>query len=195
MRRRLANGLSAPIAAAIVVLAAAPASGTTPVTFAPYDVVFLDESAVSVAIADVTGDGRQDVLLTTMYSGYHPETSFKLFLFSQMPDGSLGAPSRYPTDAQLNGPMGLATGDLDGDARPIRVGNGPHELATTPSSIWVGNRESVTRVPASGQPLNITGLPGLIGITACAASPTNMPSVWLLMAAAASPSSAALSPC
>jgi hypothetical protein len=115
MRRGLAHRISAPLAVAIIMLAAAPAAAATPVTFTPYEVVFLDESAVSVAIADVTGDGRQDVLLTTMYSGYHPETAFKLFLFPQLPDGSLGAPTRYPTDGQLNGPMGLATGDLDGD--------------------------------------------------------------------------------
>jgi len=93
--------------------------------------------------------------------------------------------------ANLVWPIDPATGQL---LPSIKVGNGPHELATTPSSIWVGNSESVTRVLGSSTPptaLNITGLPGpLIGIAADVASPAHRPTVWLLIARPAPPSSA-----
>jgi hypothetical protein len=76
--------------------------------------------ALSAAVADVTGDGRDDVLATT---GYHdPANSFKLYLLVQSPAGTLEAPRRYSSDggfpSTLYGGQRLATGDLTGDGRP-----------------------------------------------------------------------------
>jgi hypothetical protein len=68
-----------------------------------------------VAIADVTGDGRDDLLVQT---GYDPgdKNNWKLFVFPSLEDGTLGAATSYPTDEYNNfNQAGLGTGDLDGD--------------------------------------------------------------------------------
>jgi hypothetical protein len=71
---------------------------------------------VSTAIADVTGDGRNDVLLTTRFSA-EPSNDYKLFLFPQAPDGSLGAPTKLDTHGEYNSVhhAGIDTGDIDDD--------------------------------------------------------------------------------
>jgi len=48
----------------------------------------------AVAIGDVTGDGRPDVVMTTGFY-FEPDNDYKLFLFRQMADGTLAAPVRY----------------------------------------------------------------------------------------------------
>ena len=69
----------------------------------------------SVAIGDVTGDGRSDVLLST--SGYYdPDDDFNLFVFAQQPNGSLAPPEQFPTHANLSSDdLGVAAADLNGD--------------------------------------------------------------------------------
>src|SRR5439155_702822 len=69
----------------------------------------------SVAIADVTGDGLRDVLMsTTQWSD--PQNAYKLFLFRQQIDGSLAPPQRFtPEGSGGYDGMGVATGDIDGD--------------------------------------------------------------------------------
>jgi serine protease len=72
----------------------------------------------TVVVGDVTGDGRDDVLLAT--SSYFDEANdYKLFVYAQNADGSLAAPARYPTRlayADHQG-AGLALLDADGDGR------------------------------------------------------------------------------
>lgn len=71
----------------------------------------------SVAVADVSGDGRADVLAATAFR-FDAENDFRLFVFEQAADGSLRSPQRLPThgvEDQMPQPMGPATGDLDGD--------------------------------------------------------------------------------
>jgi FG-GAP-like repeat len=77
---------------------------------------------VSTAIADVTGDGRADVLLTTRYYS-DPPNDYKLFIFAQQPDGSLGAPAKFDTDGIYNTAQdaGIDTGDVNGDAKTDAV--------------------------------------------------------------------------
>ena len=103
---RRARGILAVALGALV--AAAPANAEWPVEFRPYDAHQTSSWPEVVKIADVTGDGRNDVLLTTSF--YFDEANdFKLFLFAQRPDGSLAAPKRYDVSG------GIGTGDLDGD--------------------------------------------------------------------------------
>jgi FG-GAP-like repeat len=115
MSRTVLRRFSASAALAIILLAAAPAAATTPVSFAPYQVYSVGSRAQSVAIADVTGDGSADVVLSAGCC-FDPDSDFKLLVFPQMPDGTLGTPVKYATDAQY-GQMALDTGDLNGDGR------------------------------------------------------------------------------
>lgn len=66
-------------------------------------------STHSTAVADVTGDGLQDLLVTSDF----PETPL-LFLYPQNMDGSLADPISFPTDGWLYD-LDIATGDLNGD--------------------------------------------------------------------------------
>jgi hypothetical protein len=74
----------------------------------------------AVAVADVTGDGRNDLVVT---NGFSSDSSAEaaLVVFAQAADGSLDAPVRYTTSedpaAVSNSRMGLAVGDLNGDSR------------------------------------------------------------------------------
>jgi hypothetical protein len=115
MNRRLAWRSSGGAAVAIALLAAVPAAAAAPVSFTPYQTYPVGSRPESVGIADVTGDGRADVLLATSF-GSDPDNDFKLFAFPQMPDGTLGAPLKYSTHAQYYS-IGLDTGDLNGDSR------------------------------------------------------------------------------
>src|SRR4029450_6078337 len=99
MSRTVLRRFSASAALAIVLLAAAPAGAAAPVSFAPYHAYFVGSSPQSVAIADVTDDGRPDVLVST-YGYSDPDNDFKLFVLPQVPDGTLGTPAKYATDAQ-----------------------------------------------------------------------------------------------
>lgn len=70
----------------------------------------------TVAIGDVTGDGRNDVVMATEY--YFDEANdYKLFVFAQQPDGSLAAPVKYGTALAYSDRAGLALLDADGDQK------------------------------------------------------------------------------
>lgn len=124
MSRALLRRFSPLVAVGLVLLAAAPAGAAAPVSFAPYQAYFVGSSPESVAIADVTDDGRADVLLSTRAAS-DPDNDYKLFVFPQMPDATLGTPLKYSTDGQFGDHMALGTGDLNGDRRADVV------LATT----------------------------------------------------------------
>jgi hypothetical protein len=67
----------------------------------------------SVAVGDVTGDGRGDVLLAT--EEYNdPQNDFKLFFFRQSGNGMLDSPIRLDTGGP-GGRLGMAVGDLTND--------------------------------------------------------------------------------
>ena len=122
-RHRLATrrGLFAVVLLAVVAagsaIAPAQAMAPTPV-FAPYLNYDVGEGR-SVAIGDFTGDGRNDVALST--GPVYPASVASVHVFSQGPDGWLNhidvveSPSRYP------GRLGLAAGDVDGDGRTDAV--------------------------------------------------------------------------
>ena len=89
--------------------------------FGPYVKRPVGSFTHQVAVADVTGDGRVDALLTTTtWSGpfAEPDNDFRLWLFVQQPDGTLAAPLKYPYYADTVGGRsgsGLVAGDLNGD--------------------------------------------------------------------------------
>jgi hypothetical protein len=82
-----------------------------PLRFEPLVGLFAGEGS-AVAIADLNGDGRKDIV----YGGAsnNPENPFRLFVFTQQADGTLGSPVGYQTHS---GTRSLAVGDLDGDKR------------------------------------------------------------------------------
>ena len=92
------------------------AVSTTSPYFAPFQNYNVGSWPSSVAIADVTGDGRKDVLLTTA-SYFDPDNDFKLFVFRQQADGWLASPTKVSTDGQYADQMGVAADDLNGDGK------------------------------------------------------------------------------
>jgi hypothetical protein len=80
--------------------------------FGPYRVIPTDGQASAVAIADVTADGRPDVLVT-VGSAPNPDNAYRLLVFAAAADGTLADPVRYPIFGPA--PVSLDVGDLDGD--------------------------------------------------------------------------------
>jgi hypothetical protein len=79
---------------------------------APYVYEAIADDLGPVAIGDVTGDGRNDVVLTTVRPYYRGVT--EVLVLEQLPDGSLAAPLRfdYGPAALISG---LALADLNRD--------------------------------------------------------------------------------
>jgi fibronectin type 3 domain-containing protein len=89
-----------------------------PPPFAPYESYSTAGPATAVAIGDVTGDGRNDVVAVTGF-GADPPNDFKLRVFPQTPDGALGPRVSYGTAASYTQrPNSVAVGDVTGDGRP-----------------------------------------------------------------------------
>jgi hypothetical protein len=127
----------------------------------------------AVAIADVTGDGRNDVLLATSFN-FEPANDHKLVLLAQQPDGSLANPIRLTTAAGDQDPMGLGTGDLNGDGRDdvaVPTGAGvqlyyrldPGDPMPTPLPDTAGARQAIVADVAgdSAPDLVVSGSGGL----------------------------------
>src|SRR6266511_283641 len=88
-----------------------------PVSFGPYRAYHygLDSWPVAAAVADVTGDGRADALMTTQVIGSGSGDDFRLWVFAQQADGSLAPPKILTTHGAPAATMRIATGDVDGD--------------------------------------------------------------------------------
>jgi hypothetical protein len=70
----------------------------------------------AVAVADYSGDGRDDVVMATGYGRDTDENAYKLLVFTQGEDGSLGAPERLATHSTFPGHGDpLRAADIDGD--------------------------------------------------------------------------------
>jgi hypothetical protein len=98
-------------------LSATAPGGSPPGLFQPYQAYSVGSSPDAVAVGDVTGDGRADVVMTTSYAN-DAARDFRLWVFAQASDGALLPPVSYPTAATYpNGPDSVAVGDITGDGR------------------------------------------------------------------------------
>src|SRR5262249_33891976 len=93
--------------------------------------------ANGVAVADVNGDGREDVVVADI-------TDSKVAVLLGNGDGTLQAPVFYPTGTN---PYGVAVGDLNGDGKPdiVTANYTPPNLA----SVLLNNGDG-TFGPAKG---------------------------------------------
>jgi hypothetical protein len=108
---RLAAGVVLALVLATVVPAAASAG------FQPYQAYPVGSWPEAVAIGDVTGDGRNDVVMTTHYY-FDAPNDYRLWVFEQQVGGTLAPPVSYATAATYtNGPDSVAIGDITGDGR------------------------------------------------------------------------------
>jgi alpha-tubulin suppressor-like RCC1 family protein/outer membrane protein assembly factor BamB len=123
---RWANRLTPVLLAAalpLVAVASTPAqAAVAEPQFAPYRTYPVPSSGQSVAIADFTGDGRNDVLVNTAWTN-SPDNAFKLYLYAQTTAGVLEQRAAYDTTPQnpQYTPTSLAAGDLNGDGRADAV--------------------------------------------------------------------------
>jgi hypothetical protein len=129
---------------------AADLMATPPATFGAEIATGVIGQPDAVAFADVTGDGRGDVLVTTRWSS-HPAYDRKLWVVPGTTSGGLADPVIYPTHSADpnadNLPLGMASGDVDGDGDQDAV------VAIGASGIDVFLQEGGSFLPASAQPM------------------------------------------
>jgi hypothetical protein len=112
VRGRGARLIVAAAVAAFLATGVASAAGTL---FQPYQAFEVGSWPEAVALGDVTGDGRNDVVMTTGYYA-DPANDFRLWVFAGTESGSLAAPVSYAT-GYTRTPESVAVGDITGDGR------------------------------------------------------------------------------
>ncbi|MFL5641810.1 MAG: FG-GAP-like repeat-containing protein [Chloroflexota bacterium] len=105
----------AALAVVIPVLASASHTSAASTLFAPYQSIALGSDTKAVAIGDVTGDGRADVVATSAQGFY---ADYRLYVSASLADGTLAAPVSYPTPGTgTNRIESVAIGDITDDGR------------------------------------------------------------------------------
>jgi len=92
--------------------------------FEPYTAIPTGSYPEAVAIGDVTGDGKNDVVLVTSFY-FDPTHDYHVFLFAQNVQGGLATAVTCTTSGTYSGrPMSVAVGDVNNDGKnEIVVGN------------------------------------------------------------------------
>ncbi|MBU1215524.1 MAG: VCBS repeat-containing protein [Gammaproteobacteria bacterium] len=92
-------------------------SFTTDPTFRDKIVTSIGAAPSSVAIGDVNGDGKADLLVATGGSA-NPANAYKLFVYLQNAGGGLNSPVKYATSASFNKVIqSIKIGDINNDGR------------------------------------------------------------------------------
>lgn len=88
----------------------------------PYRMHLAWYSTFAVAVGDIDGDGRKDVVASARYG---PEWATRLLMFRQTPDGAMASPIQVEVGEQSYGEFRMALADFDGDgAEDIVMGRG-----------------------------------------------------------------------
>jgi hypothetical protein len=92
--------------------------------FEPFIAIPTGSTPEAVTIGDITGDGRNDVVLVTSYDS-DPANDYRVFLFIQDDQGGLSSAITCTTNGTFaSSPESVAIGDINNDGkREIVVGN------------------------------------------------------------------------
>jgi hypothetical protein len=115
--------------AILAILALTGVSNANSNLFYPYVNLPIGSKPDAVAIGDLNGDGRQDVVVATSQNGYpsEPDNDYHLHVFLQNESGGLVSPVRYPLNSPYNyySAPSITIGDINHDGRDdVIVGNG-----------------------------------------------------------------------
>lgn len=129
--------------------------------YEPLETITTGSWPENVAVGDVTGDGRSDVLLTTSYY-FDEENDYKLFVYSQRPDGSLRPEVKYQTRMAYGDAGGLAVLDANRDGRldvAVATASGVELFAQNAAGI-LESRGVLAGSPAKASQLTAADLDG-----------------------------------
>ena len=112
VRRRAPVAIASVLGAFSIATGVAGAAGSL---FQPYQAFAVGSWPEAVAIGDVTGDGRADVVMTTGFY-FDPANDYRVWVFAETGSGTLAAPVSYPTGYTTT-PQSLQIGDITGDGR------------------------------------------------------------------------------
>lgn len=125
-------------------------------SFQPFQATPVGSSAAAVAVGDIDGDGRSDVLLATHFY-FDVANDYHLFWFRQLASGSLESPIKTPHFGTYQGnQISLAAADVDNDGRAEvfvggSAGNGVRRcefengaFACSATAVLAGNAAAIT---------------------------------------------------
>lgn len=150
----------------------------------------------SVAVADVNGDGKPDLIVVSWYKTGNSESEGSIDVLLGAGDGTFAAPVRYGT---LGGQaLGVAVGDVNGDSKPdvivansclslpacntgggvsVLLGNGDGTFQ--PATIYYSGGQGADSVSIAD--LNGDGHPDLIVANCCQITGTNPGTLGILL--------------
>ena len=121
-------------------------------TFQPAQTFAVGSRPYSVAVADLTGDGRPDIV-TTNYGG----NSVSVLLNNG--DGSFGEPQTFATDQS---PVQTVVADVNGDGRPDLVTVSNHDSAI---GVLLGKGNGTFEPAPAGSGVGVSDTPFLADLT------------------------------